>query len=129
MAEWTKWDFSSLFDKATVTGLEAVGFMLESHAKRAVPVKTGRLRGSISHATQQSPARVGGKAMAGDGVSTPDDKYTLHVGTNVEYAPHVEYGTKRTRAQPYLRPAIDNNYKRATDLFNRELKRVLASGR
>lgn len=29
------------------------------------------------------------------------------VGTNVEYAPYVEFGTSRMGAQPYLRPAVD----------------------
>jgi HK97 gp10 family phage protein len=28
------------------------------------------------------------------------------IGTNVEYAKHVEFGTSRTRAQPFLRPAL-----------------------
>ena len=28
------------------------------------------------------------------------------VGTNVAYAPHVEFGTVRQSAQPFLRPAL-----------------------
>lgn len=28
------------------------------------------------------------------------------VGTNVEYAPHVEFGTRYMAAQPFLRPAL-----------------------
>lgn len=30
------------------------------------------------------------------------------VGTNVEYSIHVEYGTGRMNAQPYLRPAVQH---------------------
>lgn len=30
------------------------------------------------------------------------------VGTNVEYAVYVEFGTSRLAAQPYLRPAAEN---------------------
>jgi phage gpG-like protein len=29
------------------------------------------------------------------------------VGTNVEYAVYVEFGTSRNQAQPYLRPAVE----------------------
>ena len=128
MAKWAEWDFESLFDKAVFTGLEAVGFMLESHAKRLVPVDTGRLRGSITYATQRKTGQVTAPAQSGDEVSRPTDEHTLHVGTNVEYAPHVEYGTVRSQAQPYLRPAIDNNHKQAAELMNREIQRVLRSG-
>lgn len=36
------------------------------------------------------------------------------VGTNVEYAPHQELGTSKMRAQPHLRPAL-NETKREID--------------
>ena len=32
---------------------------------------------------------------------------TYRVGTNVEYAIHVEFGTSSNQAQPYLRPAVE----------------------
>lgn len=32
---------------------------------------------------------------------------TYSVGSNVEYSIHVEYGTSRMAAQPYLRPAAE----------------------
>lgn len=34
-------------------------------------------------------------------------KAHARIGTNIEYGPHVELGTSRQRAQPYLRPAYD----------------------
>lgn len=64
--------------------MEAVGLQAERHAKEECPVDTGRLRNSISHATQGNSA---------------------YIGTNVEYAPYVEMGTSRMGAQPYLKPA------------------------
>lgn len=51
--------------------LEAIGGQAEMYAKKDCPWDTGRLRSSISHAT--------------------DDK-TAYIGTNVEYAPAQEYG-------------------------------------
>lgn len=59
------------------------------HAKRIAPVDTGRLRSSITH-------EVGGDA---EGI-------VARVGTNVEYAAHLEYGTVRMSARPFLRPAL-----------------------
>lgn len=61
---------------------------VQNNAKRAAPVDTGRLRNSIAH------------EIEGDGLEAT-------VGTNVEYAPFVEFGTRRGRAQPYLLPALE----------------------
>lgn len=66
--------------------IEIIALMVEKEAKELCPVRTGRLRASI-HAGKEN-------------------KYTHYVGTNVEYAPFVEFGTRKMRAQPYLRPAV-----------------------
>lgn len=60
---------------------------LQSKAQMMCPVDTGRLRQSI----------------------TAERKDIAHwrVGTNVEYAKWVEYGTANQRPQPFLRPARD----------------------
>lgn len=75
-------------DAAKARGLEAVGLTAERYAKALCPVDTGRLRNSISHAVEGDSA---------------------YIGTNVEYAPYVEMGTVRTRAQPYLKPAAQDH--------------------
>lgn len=59
---------------------------IQRGAKERCPVDTGRLRNSI--ATERDE----------DGLSGA-------VGTNVQYAPFVEFGTSRAAAQPYLFPA------------------------
>jgi HK97 gp10 family phage protein len=56
-------------------------------ARRIVPVRTGRLKRSIR------------KEQTGQGA--------YRVGSKVEYAGYVEYGTSRMQAQPYLRPAAE----------------------
>ena len=73
--------------------LEIIGLTAEGYAKKASPVKTGRLRNSITHETDDDAA---------------------YIGTNVEYAPPVEFGTIHQSAQPFLRPAATehpNTYK------------------
>lgn len=83
-------------DIATEIALEAVGLQAEGYAKRLCPVDTGNLRNSITHVY---------------------DEDTAYIGTNVEYAPYVEYGTSRTRAQPFLRPAAENHASEYRQIF------------
>lgn len=75
-------------EKKIPAALEECGLVAEGFAKRLAPVDTGTLRNSITHTTSGE---------------------TEYIGTNVEYAPYVEMGTSRTRAQPFLQPAIENN--------------------
>lgn len=64
--------------------------LIETDAKLFCPVDTGRLRSSI-HAEPDSNG-LGGT-----------------VGTNVEYAETIEFGSRTHRAQPYLFPAFEKN--------------------
>lgn len=61
---------------------------VERRAKQYVKVDTGRLRASISHRLE-----------------IDREKITGVIGTNVFYAPYLEYGTERMR-YPFLRPAL-----------------------
>ena len=51
-------------------------------------IRTGRLRNSITHATDDSAA---------------------YVGTNLEYAPYVELGTSKMAERPFLKNAVVNH--------------------
>ena len=84
--------------------LEICGGKCETYAKQLCPVDTGRLRNSITH--QQY------------------DESTEIIGTNVEYAPYVELGTKRQKAQPYLRPAAENHADEYKAIWNNELSKI-----
>lgn len=64
--------------------LEAIGMRAETHAKELTPVDTGNLRNSMAH------------AVSGDSV---------YIGSNVEYAPYIEYGTRRNKAHHMLKKA------------------------
>jgi len=61
---------------------------VETDAKKLAPVDTGRLRSSITHDWKGTTARV---------------------GTDVNYAPYIELGTYKQKAQPYLYPALQMN--------------------
>lgn len=76
-------------DEAVRRALEMIGLQAEGYAKLLCPVDTGRLRNSITHAQE--------------------DEETEVIGSAVEYAPYVEYGTQRSKAQPYMKPAVENH--------------------
>lgn len=70
--------------------LEEIGLLCEGYAKKLCPVDTGRLRNSITHVIS-------------------NNENAVYVGSNVEYARAVEFGTSRQKAQPYLRPAAHDH--------------------
>lgn len=75
-------------EEAFEMALEMCGITAEGYAKMKCPVDTGRLRNSITHAVVEE-----------------NGEKAVYIGTNVEYAPYVELGTKNTDAQPFLEPA------------------------
>lgn len=99
------------------------GLRVVSQAKRAVPVDTGRLRSSIRVLQFGKILGVGGAVS-----TSASDEFTAIVGTDVQYASFIEFGTKFARAQPYLLPAIEANRKfyfnRLKQCIKAEVKKV-----
>lgn len=83
-------------------------FKIEASAKRAAPVDTGRLRGSITTKFKSSN-------------TNPE----AEVGTNVEYAPYVEYGTIKMAGKPFLNPAYDKHLEEFENEVSRIIRRSL----
>lgn len=77
-------------DGPTGKALAKIGVRVMTRSKRLCAVDTGRLRSSIT------------MEMGKDG-----DDVVARVGTNVHYAPYLEFGTRRMTARPFLRPALD----------------------
>lgn len=93
----------SSMNVALKAAFEEIGQNAEAYAKAACPVDTGRLRNSISHKSQDRE---------------------MQVGTNVEYAPCVELGTSRQKAQPYLRPSVENYIDKYKTIIVNELNKI-----
>lgn len=89
---------------ANSRALEIMGGKAESYAKQLCPVDTGRLRNSITHQQQ--------------------DENTEIVGSNVEYSVFVEMGTRKMKAQPYLRPAAENHGPEYKAIWEGELGKI-----
>jgi len=108
-------------DDAINRALEAIGMQVENYAKMELEkpkehasapkgkdiirpnVDTGLLVNSITH--QVSP-----------------QEQAVYVGTNVEYAPYVELGTQKTRAYPFLKPAVTEHIDELKSLAEDALK-------
>lgn len=86
--------------------LDDATLRVERDAKLACPVDTGRLRSSI---------QVGGEGLE------------RTVSTNVEYAPHVEFGTKRRAAKPFMNPAAEAERPRLAKALEAALAKLGAS--
>lgn len=93
---------------------------VEKDAKRFLTIKiytsgknrrgyklTGRLRRSVTHAFK--------KRM---------DSLIGMVGSNVEYAPYIEFGTKYFVGKPYLRPALEKNKREAEEYYRKYIQNI-----
>jgi HK97 gp10 family phage protein len=76
---------------------------IEATGKQLAPVDTGALRSSI------------GVDYTGDG---RHGTMSAQVGPTVHYGPHVEYGTSRAAAQPYMRPAATQHEQAFVDAIS-----------
>lgn len=103
--EWNGDEVKKRADKLAGKSSFEIGLIVEGQAKLLSPYKTGRLRGSIQ--TVSGLGQETSPDNSADKISRPTDKYETHVGTAVNYAPYMEFGTIHTNAQPYLRPALD----------------------
>lgn len=71
--------------------LRAGALVIQNQAKINAPVRTGTLRRNITHEVDGS-----------------HDTGYARIGTNIEYAPHVEFGTSKRPPNPFLRNAYDS---------------------
>ena len=85
-------------DDALLKSLETSCKLIESEAKIYAPVRTGKLKNSISHSIEK-------------------ETKTGTVYSDVKYAPYVEAGTSKQKAQPFLQRAVDKNRKEILELF------------
>jgi HK97 gp10 family phage protein len=114
----------------TYDALEVAGALVEGEAKLLCPLQSGNLRGSINHKLVREENEV-------------------RIGTNVEYAPYLEFGTGEfaengqgrkggwfyvdekgighftfgNKPQPFLRPALYNNKQKILQIFREALRK------
>ena len=102
-AEWAVGEVKRSFQPGTGRVYIRGGKRHQASAPGQPPaVDTSRLRTHITHLVQTSGSQV-----------------TAYVGTNVEYAKELEFGTSRKAARPFLRPILAE---RKVELFEQFIK-------
>jgi len=144
-------NYDKAINKSVQRLLVEAGLIIQGAAELNAPVDTGRLAGSITYATRGKRSRVRGEAKGSDAVTPPSQNDEVHIGTNVEYALDVEYGTKAhsingpvkirgvgwryigkhpgTKKQPFMRPALDDNRTRIVRELGLEIHKGLEDGK
>lgn len=79
--------------------LETIGLKAEGYAKGYCPVGTPESTGI--------PGYIGGTLR--NSISHTNDGESAYIGTNVEYAPYVELGTRHMHPRHYLKKAAENH--------------------
>jgi HK97 gp10 family phage protein len=102
-------------DAAVERTLNSSANMVLADMKRRVPVDKGYLR---DHLRKWGPGRVGNYHWVFVGLDMSDRENALH-------GVFVEYGTTKMEAQPYIRPAFDENKRAIRQAQIKSLKRFL----
>lgn len=118
-------------DSKVEIALEEIGLEAEKYAKMKCPVDTGLLHNSITHALdgqepaiseyQDNPEKQSG-SYSGAVPNESKGKRTVYIGTNVEYAQDVEFGTSKQKPQPYLKPAVTDHLGKYKRILKETLK-------
>ena len=119
--------------------LLAGALVLEGEAKlnvqRMNAIDTGFMLNSIYSATKDASGYRDAKGDAesrSDATMMPEvkpEEMTAIVAVGAEYAPHVEYGTARMAARPFLRQAVQNRRDDAIDAIADAVTRRIGWGR
>lgn len=89
------------FEEQLYKGLEEIGLRTVGYASDLTPVDTGRLKNSMAFTTKFvkgktlriTPESGGGGLHEEKEVVSTDEDFMVFIGTNVHYAPYIEYGT------------------------------------
>lgn len=123
------------FEKAVEKALRLVGGQAERFAKETISdmgaVDTGFLRNSITYcldgsstATAEYQDDAGNQTgeYGGEAPANGDGTRSVYVGTNVYYAPYVEFGTRKMDARPFLSSSIQGHKSDFEELFKEAFK-------
>jgi phage gpG-like protein len=107
-------EFGATAERKLQSLVQRTAIRVQADAVRSIQrgPKSGRVykRGNVAHrasAPGQAPATDTG-ALASS-VARVDGKLTAAVGTGLEYGKHLEFGTTRMEARPWLIPALERN--------------------
>jgi len=133
-----KSEYDKRYAQAVEKALRYVGGAAERKAKETISdmeaVDTGFLRNSITWALDGEPANQeeytsdnGEKQGKYEGFAenSQDGRRVVYIGSNVYYAPYVEFGTRKMVARPFLSQAILSGRDEYEKLFKEAFEHFL----
>ena len=98
--------------KIKIEGLEELEKKLKANAtlddvKRVVRQNGAELQKKIQNKADFKKGYQTGTTKRSVGLEITDGGFTADSGPTTEYAPYVEYGTRFMEAQPFVRPALE----------------------
>lgn len=116
-----------------VVALNAAGLIVQNAARRAVldGPKTGAIynpRGKVVHqasAPGEAPASDTGRLVNSIVMRVDEGDLIALITAGTEYAPYLEFGTRKMAARPFLNPALTNNRPRIIQL----MRSIMSAGK
>lgn len=119
-----------LRDKSEKAALRGGAFLISKAAKSKVPVGRGFLKKAIGITVRKSKGNLTGRVRAKSKKTTITVNGKPKVINPAKYASLVEYGTSRTAARPFIRPAVEQSKDEVVssmaEAFNKNLSKVVA---
>ena len=115
--KWRGKEAAAKIARAIPRGLEAACVVVEAQVKI-----------NLYNVVYSTPEPANYKRTGNLGNAWAHQVFGKHaqVGTPVEYAVYIEYGTSRMAARPVLRPAVDEHQPEILKAFANEIRKVLA---
>ena len=109
-----------------IEGLEALEKKLKANAtlndvKRVVRQNGSELQRKIQGNADFTKGYATGTTKRSVGLEIKDGGFTAESGPETEYAPYLEYGTRFMDAQPFVRPALDEQARK----FKSDLQKLV----
>lgn len=116
-----------------IVALNAAGLIVQNAARRAVldGPKTGTIynpRGKVVHqasAPGEAPASDTGRLVNSIVMRVDEGDLIALITAGTEYAPYLEFGTRKMAARPFLNPALTNNRPRIIQL----MRSIMSAGK
>ena len=98
--------------KITITGLDSLQKKLKDNVKmtdvqRVVKHNGSQLQRKMQQKADFTRGYATGTTKRSIGLALTDGNFTAEVEPTTEYSPYLEYGTRFMDAQPFVRPAFD----------------------
>jgi len=111
-----------VLDRSIAEGLAEAAEKIKEDAKGFCPVDTGSLRRSIRTSTVNSQGHLHMVSVSAGGGEVTNPR----TGKPVDYAAYVEFGTSKTKPQPFMQPAVDGNREEIVRILYRKVQEAVS---